>query len=126
MDRNVVRVSDVMEQDYVVIDGLATVAEALGMLRENGARVVIVGKRHEDDEFGIVVTSDIAKKVLAPRPRAGANQRLRDHGQAGAGREVADGHPLLRPSVRALRGRCRARHRRRPGPGHRHPTTSWS
>ena len=65
-DRKVVRVSDVMEQDYVVIDGVATVAEALGVLRAKNAHFLIVAKRHEDDEFGIVMVSDIAKKVLAP------------------------------------------------------------
>ncbi len=64
-DRNVVRVADVMERDYVVIDGVATVAEALALLREKNAHFLIVAKRHPDDEFGVVMVADIAKQVLA-------------------------------------------------------------
>jgi len=64
-ERNVVRVADVMERDYVMIDGVATVAEALAVLRERRAHFLIVAKRNEDDEFGIVFVSDIAKQVLA-------------------------------------------------------------
>jgi predicted transcriptional regulator len=55
-----------MERDYVVVDGMATVAEALAILRERNAHFLIVARRHEDDEFGIVMIADIAKQVLAP------------------------------------------------------------
>ena len=61
----VVRVSDVMERDYLLLEGMATVAEALAALRERDADFLIVAKRHEDDEFGIVMVADIAKQVLA-------------------------------------------------------------
>ena len=64
-DRIVVRVADVMERDYVIVDGVATVAEALAVLREKDAHFLLVAKRHEDDEFGIVMVADIAKQVLA-------------------------------------------------------------
>ena len=64
-DRNVVRVADVMERDYVLLDGIATVAEALALLRDRNAGFLVVAKRHEDDEFGIVMVADIAKQVLA-------------------------------------------------------------
>ena len=40
-------------------------AQAIAMLRERKARFLIVDKRSEDDEFGIVMVSDIAKQVLA-------------------------------------------------------------
>jgi predicted transcriptional regulator len=62
--RKIIRVADVMEQDYVVIDGAATVAEALATLKERNAHFLIVAKRSEDDEFGAVMVSDIAKHVL--------------------------------------------------------------
>ena len=65
MGGSVVRVADVMERDYAIIDGIATVAEALAVLRERSAHFLIVAKRHEDDEFGIVMIADIAKQVLA-------------------------------------------------------------
>jgi predicted transcriptional regulator len=61
----IVRVADVMEPDYVVVNGVDTVAEALAILREKNAHFLIVAKRSEDDEFGVVMTSDIAKQVLA-------------------------------------------------------------
>ncbi len=61
----IVRVSDVMERDYVIVEGIVTVAEALQVLRERSAHFLIVAKRHEDDEFGLVMVADIAKQVLA-------------------------------------------------------------
>ncbi len=64
-NRSVVRVADVMEPDYVIVEGVATVAEALAVLRERQAHFLIVAKRNEDDEFGIVTVADIAKEVLA-------------------------------------------------------------
>ena len=65
MERSIVRVADVMEHDYIVIDGVATVAEALERLRSHDAHFLMVAKRHEDDEYGIVMVADIAKQVLA-------------------------------------------------------------
>ena len=64
-EKHLVRVADVMERDYVMLDGVATVAEALAILREKNANFLMVSKRHEDDEFGIVMIADIAKQVLA-------------------------------------------------------------
>ena len=64
-NRSVVRVADVMERDYVIVDGVATVAEALAALLEREAHFLMVAKRHPDDEFGIVMVDDIAKQVLA-------------------------------------------------------------
>ena len=63
-ERKIIRVADVMEQDYIVVDGVATVAEALALLEEKSAHFLIVAKRNEDDEFGVVMVSDIAKHVL--------------------------------------------------------------
>jgi predicted transcriptional regulator len=54
-----------MERDYAIVEGVATVGEALAVLREKRAHFLIVAKRHEDDEFGLVMVSDIAKEVLA-------------------------------------------------------------
>jgi len=64
-ERNVVRVVDVMETDYAMVNGVATVAEALAILLERNAHFLIVAKRDEDDEFGVVMVADIAKQVLA-------------------------------------------------------------
>ena len=62
---SIVRVADVMERDYLIVEGTATVAEALAVLRERNGHFLIVAKRQEDDEFGMVMVADIAKQVLA-------------------------------------------------------------
>lgn len=62
---NIVRVGDVMSQRFIMKDGLATVAEAIDSLRQQNAECVIVKKRHDDDEYGIVLLSDIARKIIA-------------------------------------------------------------
>lgn len=67
------RVRDVMHTDYCHIDGLATVADALALLRRRGAQALVVDKRDADDEYGIVLLSDIATQVLA---RARAPERV--------------------------------------------------
>jgi predicted transcriptional regulator len=54
-----------MERDYAIVDGVATVAEALAVLQKRNAHFLVVAKRHEDDEFGFVMVADIAKQVLA-------------------------------------------------------------
>ncbi|MGE0485010.1 MAG: CBS domain-containing protein [Gammaproteobacteria bacterium] len=63
--RKVVRTRDVMEQTFTEVDGLATVAQALEIMRKDRLQVLIVKKRSEVDEYGIVLLADIAKKVLA-------------------------------------------------------------
>lgn len=64
-ERKTIRVRDVMDDRFVVIDGLKTVKEALEIIAERGAMPIIVAKRKEGDEYGIVLLADIAKKVLA-------------------------------------------------------------
>lgn len=59
------RVRDVMTNTYAVVDGLTTVYEAIEVAREKQVKALIVEKRNLDDEFGIVLMNDIAKKVLA-------------------------------------------------------------
>ena len=59
------KVSDVMNTDFLSVPGTMTVTEAIHAMRSNNAHAVLVDKRTEDDELGIVLVSDIAKKVLA-------------------------------------------------------------
>jgi predicted transcriptional regulator len=61
----IVRVKDVMKTDFDMVDGLATVADALRNAKYLDTKCLIVDKRHEDDEYGIVLLSDIAKEILA-------------------------------------------------------------
>ena len=63
--REVIRVRDVMKDRVDIVDGMTTVTEALKSMKYVGQKSLIVDKRHEDDEYGFVLISDIAKEVLA-------------------------------------------------------------
>ncbi len=63
--QNVIRVRDVMANSYVMVDGLTTVKEGIRLARQHVVKALVVNKRHDDDEYGIVLMNDIAKKVLA-------------------------------------------------------------
>jgi len=63
--RKVIRVRDVMKVGVDMVDGLTTVAEALRRMKYVDTNSLIVDKRNEDDEYGIVLLSDIAREVLA-------------------------------------------------------------
>lgn len=58
-------VADVMNQNFRMIDGLVTVSDAVKLMKQTRSQVLIVEKRDSSDEFGLVLLSDIAKKVLA-------------------------------------------------------------
>jgi len=64
-ERTVIRVRDVMKPDFDMVDGMTTVSEALQRMQHVETKCLIVNKRHADDEYGIVLLSDIAKQVLA-------------------------------------------------------------
>lgn len=65
MHRKVIKVRDVMREKHLELDGMATVKQALDAMKAEQDDVVIVKKKHEHDAFGILLLSDIAKKVLA-------------------------------------------------------------
>lgn len=64
-ERQLIRVRDVMSETVNLIEGIDTVSNALAMMKKVNTEALIVKKRHEDDEYGIVLLSDIARKVLA-------------------------------------------------------------
>ena len=59
------KVSDVMNTDFLSMAGTTTVTDAIHAMRPTNAHALLVDKRTEDDELGIVLVSDIAKNVLA-------------------------------------------------------------
>lgn len=63
--RTVVRVRDVMKTQVDMVDGLTTVADALRQMKHVETKSLIVNKRHDDDEYGVVLIADIARQVLA-------------------------------------------------------------
>jgi CBS domain-containing protein len=64
-EKSVIYVKDVMKEQYDMVESIATVRQALEVMRFVETKCLIVNKGHEKDEYGIVMISDIATKVLA-------------------------------------------------------------
>ena len=63
--KSIVRVRDVMKEEFDMVEGMDTVADVLKNCKHPETKCFIVNIRHENDEYGIVLLSDIAKQVLA-------------------------------------------------------------
>ena len=63
-DKAIVRVREAMTERFDVIDGMASISEALRLMRDSGAECLIVDKRNPDDEYGMLLISDVARHVL--------------------------------------------------------------
>ncbi len=64
-DRNWVPVRDVMRTDVTEVDGKVDVLSALKIMKKVSATCLIVKRRDEQDEYGMLLFSDVAKKVIA-------------------------------------------------------------
>jgi len=64
-ERKLIRVRDVMRTEFHTVDGMATVADALQLLKRYGIECLVVNKRNDEDEYGLLLVSDIARLVLA-------------------------------------------------------------
>lgn len=64
-EKKITRVRDVMKSNFDLVDGRSTVMEALKKMKHVETKSLIVDKRHDDDEYGMLLISDVAKKVLA-------------------------------------------------------------
>ena len=64
-EAKILRVADVMKREFDLVDGKLTVREALLAMKHPETRTLIIDKRDADDEYGLVLISDIAKKILA-------------------------------------------------------------
>lgn len=62
--RNRICVRDVMNPNFDIVDRMATVREVLVNMKHVENKSLIVKKRDENDEIGIVLFSDIARNVL--------------------------------------------------------------
>lgn len=72
-----VRVSDVMTPSVRTIDRSATVLQAIKDLRQHRVSSLVVERRDETDEFGVVTVTDIAKKVVADGRAAAGSTPMR-------------------------------------------------
>ena len=58
-------VRDCMRTDVTEVDGQLDVLAALKIMKKVGATSLIVKRRDKNDEYGMLLFSDIAKKVIA-------------------------------------------------------------
>jgi len=63
--QQVLCVKDVMKTQFDLLDGKLTVKEGLLAMKYPETRALIIDKRSPEDEYGLVLLSDIAKKILA-------------------------------------------------------------
>ena len=61
----ILRVGDIMRTEVYTIEGLATVSEAMALMRRHRVSSLVVPRRDADDEFGLILVSDIAGRVIA-------------------------------------------------------------
>ena len=60
-----VRVTDAMTETVRTIEAMASVKEAIQVMREAGVSSLVVERRDDTDEFGLLVVADIAREVIA-------------------------------------------------------------
>lgn len=58
------KAKDIMPTEVVMIQGSATVKEAINLMKETGLRALIVDRRSEEDAYGIVSVTDILRKAV--------------------------------------------------------------
>ena len=60
-----IHVSEVMVSDLQSIDGLATVSDAVEMMNRHSISSLVVNRRDDDDEAGLIDVVAIAREVIA-------------------------------------------------------------
>ncbi len=63
--RNWGPVRDCMRTDVTEVDGRLDILSALKVMKKVGATSLIVKRRDENDEYGMLLFSNVAKKVIA-------------------------------------------------------------
>jgi predicted transcriptional regulator len=58
-------VRKVMRKDVTMVDGRVDILQALKIMKRVAATCLIVQKRDDNDEYGMLLFSDIAKEVIA-------------------------------------------------------------
>jgi len=58
-------VKEVMKSNFGTVDGDMTIIEALNEMKRLHTAVLVVNKSDENDEYGLLLVSDIAREVLA-------------------------------------------------------------
>lgn len=65
-DPQAIRVADLMGTDLHTVDGMATAADAMATMKRLQISSLVVNRRNDDDELGVVTVSDLAREVVTP------------------------------------------------------------
>ena len=65
MASRIVKVSDVMRTTLHTVSGLASVQDAIEEMNRHNVSSLVIERRDEGDEYGVVTVHDIAAKVVA-------------------------------------------------------------
>ena len=60
------KAGDVMTKEVISIEGTATVADAVRLMREKKVSSVFVNRRGQEDAWGIITRKDVVCKVVDP------------------------------------------------------------
>lgn len=60
-----IKVVEIMTRDLHRIDSMATVRQAMEKMTSEGVSSLVVERRDENDEYGMIVVTDIAREVVA-------------------------------------------------------------
>ena len=60
------KAADVMTKDVLCIDGTATVAEAIKLMKKKKVSSLFVNRRSQEDAWGIVTRKDVVNKIVDP------------------------------------------------------------
>jgi len=80
------RVRDCMKKEVTEVDGRIDVLSAMRIMKKAGTTSLIVKRRDEGDEYGMLLFADIAKKVIG---KDRSPERVNVYGGA-----CAQGHPI--------------------------------
>lgn len=65
MEHPYTKVSEVMTTSVRTIERMATVRDGIEMMRQTGVSSLVVERRDDADEYGLLVVTDIAREVIA-------------------------------------------------------------
>jgi signal-transduction protein with cAMP-binding, CBS, and nucleotidyltransferase domain len=60
-----IKIATVMKTEIRTIDPMSSVSEAMITMGKSGVSSLVIERRDEHDEYGLIVISDIAKEVIA-------------------------------------------------------------
>ena len=65
MEPRIIRVADVTQAPLHMVSGLASVQSAIEEMHRHSVSSLVIERRDDDDEYGVVTVQDIAAKVVA-------------------------------------------------------------